>query len=49
MIKFEWDETKAAANIKKHQVSFDEAKSIFSTSSVFSSSMTSTRPVKSVF
>jgi uncharacterized DUF497 family protein len=29
MIKFEWDETKAAANIKKHQVSFDEAKSIF--------------------
>ena len=29
MIKFEWDEAKAAANIKKHQVSFDEAKSIF--------------------
>jgi uncharacterized protein len=26
---FEWDETKAAANIKKHQVSFEEAKTIF--------------------
>lgn len=29
MIKFEWDEPKAAANLKKHQVSFEEAKSIF--------------------
>ena len=29
MIEFEWDETKAATNIKKHQVSFVEAKSIF--------------------
>ncbi len=29
MIEFEWDETKAAANLKKHHVSFDEAKSIF--------------------
>lgn len=29
MIKFEWDEVKAAANLKKHQVSFEEAKSIF--------------------
>lgn len=29
MIKFEWDEQKAAANLKKHHVSFDEAKSIF--------------------
>ena len=29
MIKFEWDEPKAVANLKKHQVSFDEAKSIF--------------------
>ncbi len=29
MIEFEWDATKAAANLKKHQVSFDEAKSIF--------------------
>ena len=29
MIKFEWDESKAAANLKKHRVSFDEAKSIF--------------------
>ena len=29
MIKFEWDERKAAANLKKHQVSFDEARSVF--------------------
>ncbi len=29
MIKFDWDESKAAANLRKHQVSFDEAKSIF--------------------
>ena len=29
MIKFDWDEYKAAANLKKHQVSFEEAKSIF--------------------
>lgn len=26
---FEWDESKAAGNLKKHQVSFEEAKSIF--------------------
>ena len=29
MIKFEWDPSKAAANLKKHQVSFEEAKSVF--------------------
>ena len=29
MIKFEWDAAKAAANIKKHGVSFDEAQSVF--------------------
>ena len=29
MIKFEWDPPKAAANLKKHQVSFEEAKSVF--------------------
>jgi len=29
MIKFEWDATKAAANQKKHSVSFEEAKSVF--------------------
>ena len=28
MIKFEWDELKATANLKKHQVSF-EARTIF--------------------
>jgi len=29
MIKFEWDEAKAASNLKKHQISFEDAKSIF--------------------
>jgi uncharacterized DUF497 family protein len=29
MIKFEWDPPKASANLKKHNVSFDEAKSVF--------------------
>jgi hypothetical protein len=29
MLKFEWDAPKASANLKKHQVSFDEAKSVF--------------------
>lgn len=29
MIRFEWDSRKATANLKKHGVSFDEAKSVF--------------------
>jgi len=29
MIKFEWDPPKAAANLRKHHVSFDDAKSVF--------------------
>ena len=29
MIAFEWDSAKAAANLKKHHVSFEEAKSVF--------------------
>lgn len=29
MIKFEWDPPKAVANFNKHQVSFEEAKSVF--------------------
>ena len=29
MIKFEWDTAKAKANLKKHGVSFDEARSAF--------------------
>jgi uncharacterized DUF497 family protein len=29
MIEFEWDEAKAASNLKKHGVSFHEAKSVF--------------------
>lgn len=29
MIKFEWDASKATANLKKHGVSFEEARSVF--------------------
>ena len=29
MIKFEWHSSKATANLKKHQVSFEEAKTVF--------------------
>ena len=29
MLRFEWDERKAAANTKKHGVSFEEARSVF--------------------
>ncbi len=28
-IEFEWDEKKAASNLSKHGVSFDEAKTVF--------------------
>ena len=28
-LRFEWDPAKAAANIKKHGIAFDEAKSVF--------------------
>ena len=28
-MEFEWDESKAAANFKKHHVSFEEAKTVF--------------------
>jgi uncharacterized DUF497 family protein len=28
-LTFEWDEEKAATNFKKHQVSFEEAKTVF--------------------
>lgn len=28
-LSFEWDERKSAANVKKHGVSFEEAKSVF--------------------
>jgi uncharacterized DUF497 family protein len=28
-LRFDWDERKAAANAKKHGVSFEEAKSVF--------------------
>ena len=29
MINFEWDSAKAATNLKKHNVSFEEAKTVF--------------------
>ena len=29
MIEFEWDSSKAAANLRKHHVSFEDAKSVF--------------------
>ena len=29
MLEFKWDSSKAAANLRKHRVSFDEAKSVF--------------------
>jgi uncharacterized DUF497 family protein len=29
-LRFEWDKSKATVNLKKHGVSFDEAKSVFS-------------------
>jgi uncharacterized protein len=29
ILRFEWDDRKAAANLKKHGVSFEEAKSVF--------------------
>lgn len=28
-IRFEWDDTKAIKNLRKHQISFDEAATIF--------------------
>jgi len=28
-LTFEWDETKARANLRKHRVSFEEAKTVF--------------------
>lgn len=28
-MKFEWDETKAAMNLAKHGIAFDEAKTVF--------------------
>jgi uncharacterized DUF497 family protein len=28
-MEFEWDQTKAAANVSKHAVSFDESKTVF--------------------
>ena len=29
MIRFEWDASNATANLRKHRVSFEEAKSVF--------------------
>ena len=29
MIEFEWDASKASANLRKHEVSFEDARSVF--------------------
>jgi uncharacterized DUF497 family protein len=29
MIRFEWDSAKATSNLRKHRISFEEAKSVF--------------------
>ena len=29
ILRFEWDDRKAAANLRKHGISFDEAKTVF--------------------
>jgi len=29
MIRFEWDPAKAAANLRKHRISFEEAQTVF--------------------
>jgi uncharacterized protein len=29
MVEFEWDDAKAASNLRKHGVSFEEAKAVF--------------------
>ena len=29
-LEFEWDESKAAGNLKKHKISFEEARTVFS-------------------
>ena len=34
-MRFEWDPKKAAANLKKHRVSFDEATTVFNDSLAF--------------
>lgn len=34
-MRFEWDDAKAAANLRKHRVSFDEAAEVFSDSYAF--------------
>ncbi len=34
MIKFEWDITKAQSNLKKHDVSFEEASTLFSSDQI---------------
>ncbi len=30
MLRFEWDPSKAAANLRKHKVSFEDAQTVFS-------------------
>jgi uncharacterized DUF497 family protein len=49
MITFEWDPPKAATKLKKHQVSFEEAQSVFLTSWQCNFSMKITHRLKSDF
>jgi hypothetical protein len=34
-LRFEWDDAKAAANLRKHRVSFDEAAEVFGDTNAF--------------
>ena len=46
MIRFEWDQPKATANLKKHGISFEEAQSVFYDEFAFSSMTMTIRPLK---
>ncbi len=46
--RFEWDSRKAATNIRKHGVSFDEASTVFDDPLPPFSMMKRTRPAKCV-
>jgi uncharacterized DUF497 family protein len=46
MLKFEWDPKKAAANLRKHGVSFEDAQTVFADENAPSSSTIRTTPNK---
>jgi uncharacterized DUF497 family protein len=47
-MKFEWDENKAAINLLKHQVSFEEAKTVFDDPPMLTSMIQTTLIMRSV-